>query len=180
MRVRGIQSGFDFLDAAGRLRHRRERDARSTRRRRYGKAFLVGLSNTLRVAIIGIVLATIARHAGRHRPAVAQLPGARALHGATSSCFRNVPLLLQLFIWYFVLTELLPPIDEALQPLPGVFFSKNGLQFPHPGLGAGPLGYAGAGFVVGVRRRRGAGRRCVRRAVRGHRPGAACSSCRRS
>jgi len=43
-----------------------------------------------------------------------------------------VPLLLQLFIWYFIMTELLPPIDEALQPLPSVFFSKNGLQYPIP------------------------------------------------
>lgn len=46
--------------------------------------------------------------------------------------FRNVPLLLQLFIWYFILTETLPTIEEALKPLPGVFFSKNGLQFPIP------------------------------------------------
>jgi general L-amino acid transport system permease protein len=46
--------------------------------------------------------------------------------------FRNIPLLLQLFMWYFVLTEFLPPIDEALRPLPNVFFSKNGLQYPIP------------------------------------------------
>ena len=43
-----------------------------------------------------------------------------------------MPLLLQLFIWYFVMTELLPPIETAMQPVAGVFFSKNGLQYPIP------------------------------------------------
>jgi general L-amino acid transport system permease protein len=56
--------------------------------------------------------------------------------------FRNVPLLVQLFIWYFVLTELLPPIDEALQPMANVFFSKNGLQYPIPKWAIGHLGIA--------------------------------------
>lgn len=56
----------------------------------------------------------------------------RSLCGAYVEFFRNVPLLLQLFIWYFILTETLPTIEEALKPLPGVFFSKNGLQFPIP------------------------------------------------
>ena len=60
---------------------------------------------------------------------------------------RNVPLLLQLFMWYFVLTEMLPPIEEALHPLPGIFFSKNGLQFPHPEWSPGHWGTL-AGFVV--------------------------------
>jgi general L-amino acid transport system permease protein len=46
--------------------------------------------------------------------------------------FRNVPLLLQLFIWYFILTETLPPIEEALRPVGDTFLSKNGLQFPVP------------------------------------------------
>jgi ABC-type amino acid transport system permease subunit len=41
----------------------------------------------------------------------------RTLSGAYVDLIRNVPLLLQLFIWYFVLTEKLPPIEEALQPL---------------------------------------------------------------
>ena len=64
--------------------------------------------------------------------------------------FRNVPLLLQLFIWYFVLTELLPPIDEALQPLPGVFFSKNGLQFPIPVWATGHVWHGGRASSLGI------------------------------
>src|SRR4029078_5985265 len=97
----------------------------------YGKAFLVGLSNTFRVAIAGILLATIiGTLVGIGRLSRNLL--VRSLSGAYVDLVRNVPLLLQLFIWYFVLTEMLPPIEEAMHPLPGIFFSKNGLQFPHP------------------------------------------------
>ena len=45
---------------------------------------------------------------------------------------RNVPLLLQLFFWYTVITTLLPSAQQALKPLPGVFLSKSGLQFAVP------------------------------------------------
>ena len=69
--------------------------------------------------------------------------------GAYVELLRNVPLLLQLFIWYFVLTELLPPIDEALRPMAGVFFSKNGLQFPIPLWATGHWATL-AGFGVGL------------------------------
>ena len=73
----------------------------------------------------------------------------RSLCTAYVELFRNVPLLLQLFIWYFVFTEFLPPIDEALQPLPDVFFSKNGLQYPIPVWATGHV-FMAAGFVVGI------------------------------
>ncbi len=156
MRVRGIKSGFDFLTqpagfAIG------ESVVPFDSAESYGKAFLVGLSNTLRVAIVGIVLATlIGTLVGIGRLSRNLL--VRSLCSGYVELFRNVPLLLQLFIWYFVLTELLPPIDEALQPLPDVFFSKNGLQFPHPGVGDRAIGRTLAGFVGRLRRHRGAGR----------------------
>ena len=130
MRVRGIKSGFDFITqpagfAIG------ESVVPFDSAESYGKAFLVGLSNTFRVAILGIIMATLlGTLVGIGRLSRNLL--VRTLSGAYVDFFRNVPLLLQLFIWYFVLTELLPPIEEALHPLPGVYFSKNGLQFPHP------------------------------------------------
>ena len=62
-----------------------------------------------------------------------------------------MPLLLQLFIWYFILTETLPTIEEALRPLPGVFFSKNGLQFPIPIWAPGhAFTLAGLGLGLGL------------------------------
>jgi general L-amino acid transport system permease protein len=45
---------------------------------------------------------------------------------------RNIPLLLQLFIWYALLTEGLPGPRQALEPLPGIFLSNRGLKLPAP------------------------------------------------
>jgi general L-amino acid transport system permease protein len=146
MRVRGIQSGFDFLlqpAGFGISESLFEFDSAET----YAKAFLIGLSNTLRVAIVGIVLATfLGTLVGIGRLSRNFL--IRSLCSVYVETFRNVPLLLQLFIWYFVLTEFLPPIDEALQPLPNVYFSKNGLQYPIPFWGTGHVLLA-AGALAG-------------------------------
>ena len=128
MRARGIQSGFDFLRqpagfAIG------ESLVPFDSAESYAKAYLVGLVNTLRVAVVAIVLAT----AGGTLVGVGRLSRnllVRGLCTAYVESLRNVPLLLQLFIWYFVLTELLPAPEAALHPLPGLFLSKNGLQFP--------------------------------------------------
>jgi general L-amino acid transport system permease protein len=160
MRVRGIQSGFDFLDQPAGFAISESLfafDSTDT----YARAFLIGLSNTLRVALVGIVLATgLGTLVGIGRLSKNYL--VRSLCTAYVESFRNVPLLLQLFIWYFVLTEFLPPINEALQPLPDVFFSKNGLQYPvplwvmgHVLLAAGALvGCFGAWVWARVARRR--------------------------
>ena len=67
---------------------------------------------------------------------------------------RNVPLLVQLLMWYFALTELLPVSSEALQLAPGLFLSKSGLAFPWPTSSgiewpeAGAFNVAGGGSVT--------------------------------
>ena len=137
MRVRGIKSGFDFITQTAGFAIGESLipfDSGES----YGKAFLAGLSNTLRVAVVGIVLATLLGTV----VGIARLSNnllVRSLAGAYVELLRNVPLLLQLFIWYFVLTELLPPLEEALHA-GGFFFSKNGLQFPIPHWEPGHLG----------------------------------------
>ncbi len=147
MRVRGIKSGFDFITqpagfAIG------ESVVPFDSSESYGKAFLVGLSNTLRVAVAGIVMATVlGTLVGIGRLSRNLL--VRSLCGAYVELVRNVPLLLQLFIWYFVLTELLPPIEEALRPGPMLFFSKNGLQFPVPQWAPGHWGTL-LGLLAGI------------------------------
>ena len=147
MRLRGIQSGFDFITQPAGFSIG-ESVVPFDSAESYGKAFLVGLSNTLRVAIIGVVLATLlGTLVGIGRLSHNFL--LRTLCGAYVEVFRNVPLLLQLFIWYFVLTELLPPIETALQPMAGVFFSKNGLQYPVP-VWAGGHWMTLAGLALGV------------------------------
>ena len=146
MRARGIQSGFDFLSQPAGFAISEslfEFDSSES----YARAYFVGLTNTLRVALVGIVLATIlGTLIGIGRLSKNFL--VRTLCGAYVETFRNVPLLLQLFIWYFVLTEFLPPIDEALQPLPHTFFSKNGLQYPIPVWALGHV-WVAAGVVLG-------------------------------
>ena len=147
MRIRGIQSGFDFITQPAGFSIG-ESVVPFDSDDSYGKAFLVGLSNTLRVAVVGIILATLlGTLVGIGR--LSQNFLLRTLCAVYVEIFRNVPLLLQLFIWYFVLTELLPPIETALQPMAGVFFSKNGLQYPVP-VWAGGHWMTLAGLALGV------------------------------
>ncbi len=146
MRLRGIQSGFSFiLQPAGFAIGETMIPFDSSES--YLKAYLVGLGNTLRVAIVGIVLATLLGTViGVGRLSRNLL--VRSLCSAYVEITRNVPLLLQLFIWYFLLTELLPPIEEALHA-GSVFFSKNGLQYPLPVWERGHWGTL-AGLAAGL------------------------------
>jgi general L-amino acid transport system permease protein len=146
MQARGIRSGFDFLaqpagfDIGESVFAYDALDA-------YWRAFAVGIANTLRVAIIGVVLATILGTLlgiGRFsRNAIV-----RGLCYAYVELFRNVPVLIQLLIWYLVFTEVLPPLADA-PTIGGMFYlSKAGFSFPTPVWGAGQALAAG-GFLVG-------------------------------
>ena len=127
MRARGIQSGFDFLlQPAG--FEIGESLWRFDASEAYWLAFAAGLGNTLRVALLGIVLTTVLGTllgVGRFSRSIL----VRGLCSAYVEVFRNIPLLLQLLMWYMLFTELLPGIDEAWQAGP-FFLSKGGLNFP--------------------------------------------------
>jgi general L-amino acid transport system permease protein len=129
MRERGIQSGFGFLgQTAGFDIGESLLPFESTQS--YLMAFIVGLTNTLRVAVLGIILTTILGTllgVGRFsRNALV-----RGLCQAYVEFFRNVPILLQLLMWYLLFTEMLPDASEAWQ-VGSVFLSKGGLNFPIP------------------------------------------------
>lgn len=97
----------------------------------YLRAFAVGLGNTLRVAIAGIILATIfGTLIGIGRLSKNFL--LRKLCDGYVETMRNIPLLIQLLAWYLVITQLLPSSHEAIRPLPHVYLSKSGLQLPVP------------------------------------------------
>lgn len=129
--ARGIASGFAFL--------RREAGfeigeapfaygAADT----YLRALAVGLANTFKVSLVGVVLATALGFA----VGLCRLSGSmplRALSSAYVEFLRNTPLLVQLFFWYALISEALPPPREAFEPLPGVFLSSRGIFFPLPG-----------------------------------------------
>jgi general L-amino acid transport system permease protein len=89
----------------------------------------VGLANTFKVALLGIVFATVLGTL----IGLMRLSADRLLAGFASSYvefIRNVPLLVQLFFWYALITEGLPAPREALSPLPGVFLTNRGVFFP--------------------------------------------------
>ena len=145
MNARGIQSGFDFLTQPAGFDIGESLTAFDSAQH-YWVAFLIGLSNTLRVAIVGIVLTTILGTLlgiGRFsRNALV-----RGFCASYVSFFRNIPLLLQLFMWYILFTEMLPDAKNAWQA--GSFYlSKGGLSFPKP---LWELGYLTGflGFIAG-------------------------------
>ena len=95
----------------------------------YLKAYLVGLGNTLRVALAGIVLATVlGTLVGIGRVSSNAL--ARGLCYVYTELLRNVPILLQLLMWYVLLVEWMPDAEAPLQAWDSVFLSKGGLALP--------------------------------------------------
>lgn len=81
----------------------------------YFQALLAGFLNTLKVALLGIFLATVLGllvAAGR----LSANPLARGLAMGYVEFIRNTPLLLQLFVWYFAVLLKLPP---GKRPFPG-------------------------------------------------------------
>src|SRR6185295_19146192 len=135
MRVRGIQSGFGFLSQPAGF-DIGESILPFDSGNPYWKAFLVGLSNTLRVAIIGIIATTILGTL----IGIGRLSKNFLVRGVCTfyvEVFRNIPVLIQLLMWYFILTTLLPPVSEALHLGPGLYVSKSGLSFPVPEWGLG-------------------------------------------
>jgi general L-amino acid transport system permease protein len=159
MRVRGIQSGFDFLGQAAGFDIGETLVAYDPSQS-YGRALWVGVLNTLRVAVIGIVLTTLLGvlvGVGRFsRNALV-----RGLCYAYVEVFRNVPVLLQLLMWYLLFVEVLPPPQSAWNAGGLFFLSKGGFSFPVPVWASGhawmALG-ALAGVVAGVAFRRWAQR----------------------
>jgi general L-amino acid transport system permease protein len=135
-----IASGFDFLGRTAGFDISQSLIAYANTSR-YGRAFWVGLLNTLLVSGLGIVLATL----------VGVLVGLGRLSSnwlvarlATLyvEIVRNVPLLLQLFVWYFAVLKALPAPRQSLALPLGAFLNVRGLYLPDP------IGLPGIGFVA--------------------------------
>jgi general L-amino acid transport system permease protein len=130
LETRKIASGFAFLDreagfAIG------EGLVDFSPADTYLRAFWVGLLNTLRVAVIGILFATIFGTI----IGVARLSRNWLVARAASlyvEVIRNVPLLLQLFFWWSVFRDIFPGPRQALAPVTGIYLSNRGVNFPVP------------------------------------------------
>lgn len=93
------------------------------------RALLVGLGNTLRVSLPALLMATVLGGAiALARRSPSSLLRASGLF--YTDAIRNVPLLVQLLLWYFLLVEWLPDSHAAWQLMPGVLLSKGGMNFP--------------------------------------------------
>lgn len=146
LEARQIKSGFDFLrDPAG--FNIGETLFEFTARDSYLRAFAVGMGNTLRVALAGIVLASgLGVVVGLMR--LSQHPLVAWLGAAYVELFRNIPLLIQLLAIYLLVTELLPEASSAISIEGAALLSKEGLQIAVPAAGRGALLWALAAFVL--------------------------------
>ena len=99
----------------------------------YGRAFLVGLVNTLLISGVGIVFATIVGTL----IALARL-SSNWLLSRIALVFiefhRNIPLLVLLFIWYFVVFSFAPPVKESLVWPGPTYINKRGIYISWPRL----------------------------------------------
>lgn len=146
LEARQIKSGFGFLqDPAG--FNIGELLFDFTARDSYLRAFAVGMANTLRVSLSGIVLASllgvlVGTMRLSHHALVA------GLGSAYVEVFRNTPLLIQLLAIYLLVTELLPDSSAALAIEGVALLSKQGLQFAVPADGGAALAAAGIAAAV--------------------------------
>ncbi|MGG5810755.1 amino acid ABC transporter permease [Falsiroseomonas sp. CW058] len=94
----------------------------------YLRALIVGVLNTLKVAVVGVILATLLGTA----VGIARLSGNWLLSkiaGVYVEVIRDLPLLLQLLFWYTILQGL-PGPRQAINPVEGVFLSNRGMKLP--------------------------------------------------
>ncbi|HEY0328294.1 MAG TPA: ABC transporter permease subunit [Rhodopseudomonas sp.] len=123
----GITPGFAFLSHAANFEIG-ESPINYAAGDSYGRAILVGLLNTVKVAAVGSVLATMLGVA----LGVARLSSNRLLSGLVRGYIdvvRNTPLLLQLFFWN-ITVHMLPGPRQAFEPVPGVLLSNRGVFAP--------------------------------------------------
>lgn len=147
MESRGITTGFGFLDQSagfGIIMSLIPYDASYT----YGRTFFVGLLNTLLVSAIGIVAATILGFIiGVARLSSNWLIAKLSL--VYIEVFRNIPILLQIFFWYFAVLSTLPSPRQSVDIGGAFFLNKRGLYLPAPITQSG-FGWVIAAFVVAI------------------------------
>ncbi|MGB5833001.1 MAG: ABC transporter permease subunit, partial [Thiohalocapsa sp.] len=127
---RGIGTGFGFLSTEagfGIIQTLIDYSETSS----FGRTFLGGVLNTLLVSLLGILLATIFGLV----IGVARLSSnwlVARLAAVYVETFRNIPLLLQIFFWYFAVLRALPKPRESLALGDAVFLNLRGLYLPRP------------------------------------------------
>jgi len=125
-----IASGFGFLErtagfSIGETHFGLSYDEEDT----YGKTFLVGLANTIWVSMWGVALATILGFIiGVLRLSPNWLVSKLAM--VYIEVLRNLPLLLQIFFWYFAVLRPLPAPRNSVELFDSFFLNNRGLTYP--------------------------------------------------
>lgn len=158
LEARGIRTGFGFLSDRGGFQISQAL-VRFGEDSNFGRAFVVGLLNTLLVGALAIPISTIIGvMVGSAR--LSSSSSVARLGGLYVETIRNIPLLIQLFFWYFVAMRALPPLRQSWM-MWGVALNNRGLHLPVPATDDLAL-YVGAATIVAVAiawfacRRRGA------------------------
>jgi general L-amino acid transport system permease protein len=129
-----IASGFGFWNNTAGFDISQTLIAYSASTSTFGRAFWVGLLNTLLVAAIGIVLATVlGLIVGLARLSNNWLVA--RLAGGYVEVVRNIPLLLQLFFWYNAVLKSLPQLRGSVALPGGGVLNNRGLFLPRPEFG---------------------------------------------
>ncbi len=156
-----IASGFGFWDTTAGFDISQSLIPYNSQVSTYGRAFWVGLLNTLLVAGLGIVFATIIGFVvGISRLSTNWLLS-KVATGYVET-IRNIPLLLQLLFWYNAVLKALPEMRDSIAIPGGAFLNNRGLFLPQPqflaGFGAVVITFgvglvAAVGFAVWARKR---------------------------
>ncbi|MFA0112846.1 amino acid ABC transporter permease [Vibrio sp. 10N.261.46.E11] len=144
---RGIATGFDFLSQEagfGIGLTLIEYDETFS----YGRTFFIGLLNTALVSVLGIMLATVLGFS----MGIARLSSnwlVSRFAAVYIEIFRNIPLLLQIFFWYFAVLQALPSARQSMSLGEAIFLNVRGLYFPAPVLEQGSS-IVVASLIVGI------------------------------
>jgi len=148
LRSAHIASGFGFWDNAAGFDISQTLISYSSQASTYGRAFWVGLLNTLLVAGLGIVFATILGFTiGISRLSKNWLLAKFA--ASYVETIRNLPLLLQLLFWYNAVLKALPDLRNSVVIFGGTYLNNRGLFLPSPVFLYG-FSVVVAALVVGV------------------------------
>ncbi|MBZ9765313.1 ABC transporter permease subunit [Mesorhizobium sp. CA6] len=142
----GITSGFDFLykstgwDVNFSLLPATANDP-------YWWFFLIGIINTLFLGCTGLILATlVGTIVGLARTSSNEL--AQLLGRTYVDIFRNIPLILQVFFWYALITHL--PTPRAAHEAWGFLLTSRGLYVPAPNVGGVAMALATSALIAAI------------------------------
>nr|WP_279347201.1 ABC transporter permease subunit [Govania unica] len=110
-------------------------------------AFAVAVCNTMLLAVLCIILSTILGLL----VALCRISGDWFLNGLGCGfveVFRNIPALLQIFLWYFVVLRALPASDDSYQIFGSIFLNNRGLFLPSSSLQTGFVSIMGLALLA--------------------------------